>query len=81
MNNQCAKCGRMESEIAGDARRLGLLSELQQGLYTCCQISEWADEQLSAWLEAMYQDAQLFDEIGGPNECAYVYVRLRRTQR
>jgi hypothetical protein len=37
---------------------LGLVRELQRGIYTCCQIVAWADEQWLAWAEAARQDGK-----------------------
>jgi hypothetical protein len=52
MSNMCRTCGCTESLAVAHAKTLGLLQELQSGIYTCCQIAEWADEQWSAWFEA-----------------------------
>jgi hypothetical protein len=85
MANKCAKCGRTESQTTADAKTLGLLPELQCGVYTCCQMAEWADEQWLAWVEATQQDSQLIDDvrIGSEfreSEVVLVPVRLRRQQ-
>jgi hypothetical protein len=44
MSNVCRTCGSTESQAIADARALGLLKELQNGIYTCCRIVAWADE-------------------------------------
>jgi hypothetical protein len=87
MTNKCTKCGRTESQITADAKTLGLLQEFQSGLYSCCQIVEWADEQWSAWFEATEEDSTLVDNMTGrsqidegENEAVLVPVRLRRQQ-
>lgn len=81
MNNNCKRCGRMESEITADAKTLGLLQELESGVYTCCQITQWADEQCLAWFEAIQQDGKLVDDIttarGGFSESEFVLVPVR----
>ena len=66
-----------------DARTLGLEQEFQNGIYSCCQIAEWAQEQWSAWFQATEEDAkyrnaadvsaELRDE-----EAVLVPVRFRR---
>ena len=48
MNKNCKRRGHTESKITADAKTLGLLQELENGVYTCCQISQWADEQCLA---------------------------------
>jgi hypothetical protein len=87
VTDKCTKCGRTESQITCDAKTLGLLQEFQNGVYTCCQIAEWADEQWLAWLEATQEDSGLaekttgrpqFDE--GDSESVLVPIRLRRRQ-
>jgi hypothetical protein len=81
MTDKCTKCGRAEPQITADARTLGLLQELQSGMYTCCQISQWADEQWLAWCNATQEDQSVtirpeFSEV----ELVLVPVRLRRPQ-
>lgn len=62
MSNRCVVCGRTESEAIADANAVGLRQELRFGIYTCCQIAEWADEQAAAWFEALAQDTNWTDE-------------------
>jgi hypothetical protein len=62
MSNICVVCGRTESEAIADANALGLRQEFQVGIYTCCQIAEWANEQAAAWFEALAQDFNWADE-------------------
>ena len=81
----CKQCGRTDAQITADAKTLGLLQEFQSGLYTCCQIAEWADEQWLAWFEATQEDSKLVDDIASrpgidDSECVFVPVRLRRQQ-
>ena len=57
MTEKCKICGRSDSQVLADAGTLGLLQEFQCGIYTCCQISEWADEQWLAWSKAADEDA------------------------
>ena len=87
MTNKCTTCGRTEFQITADAKTLGLLQEFQSGVYNCCQIVEWADEQWLAWFEATQEDSRLVDNMAyrpqvdeGDCEGALVPVRLRRRQ-
>jgi hypothetical protein len=87
MKSKCTNCGRTESQIAADAKTLGLLQEFQSGVYTCCQIVAWADEQWSAWFEATEEDSRLTDNMTSglqfddrDSEGVLVPVRLRRRQ-
>jgi hypothetical protein len=48
----CEACGRTDGETILDAKTLGLQQEFESGIYTCCQIAEWAAEQALAWFEA-----------------------------
>ena len=85
MNNICSACGYTESQAIADARTLGLEEELQSGLYTCCQIAEWADEQWLAWLEAAEEDGKLAHDVANlldldETKASLVPVRLRRPQ-
>src|SRR5690348_8501288 len=61
MTDKCTKCGRTESGMTADAKSLGLLQEFQCGVYTCCQVAEWADEQRLAWFEATAEDSRAAD--------------------
>jgi hypothetical protein len=81
MNAICRNCGSAESQIVDDARSLGLLKELQRGIYTCCQIVVWADEQWLAWVEAAEEDGKAVDDVTRPLESAEgetVIVPVRR---
>jgi hypothetical protein len=78
-------CGRTESQIVADAKTLGLEQECQSGVYTCCQIVAWADEQWLAWFEATREDSNPVDNINASvpldeSEGVLVPVRLRRQQ-
>ena len=82
MSNVCRSCGSTESQAIADARTLSLLRELENGVYTCCQIVEWADEQWLAWMEAAEEDGKPMDEVTRPLESAevetvFVPIRLR----
>ena len=63
MNCLCSSCGSTASQILADATTLGLKRELQNGVYNCCQIVEWADEQWLAWAEAAEEDGKSADDI------------------
>jgi hypothetical protein len=83
MTDICRICGSTESQTIADARTLGLLRELQGGMYSCCQIVAWADEQWLAWLEAAEEDGKLVEEVTRPLEAPevepmVVRVHLRR---
>jgi hypothetical protein len=87
MTCKCPKCGRTESQITADAKTLGLLQGFQSGVYNCCQIVAWADEQWLAWFEATDGDSRLVDNMTGPSQISegesegvLVPVRLRRQQ-
>ena len=86
MTKRCTICDRSDAQVIADARVLGLLQEFQCGVYTCCQISEWADEQWVAWTKAARQDASESEEldrrrlIDSAAEPALVPIRLRRPQ-
>jgi hypothetical protein len=83
MSNTCRICGSRESQTIADARTLGLLNELQSGVYTCCQIVAWADEQWLAWAQAAEEDGKWADDVTRPLESAeaetvIIPIRLRR---
>lgn len=83
MIGACSNCGCTESQAMADAKTLGLLQEFQNGIYTCCQIAEWAHDQWSAWLEATQQDAKDPSEVSAnaeldDAEAVLVPVRFRR---
>lgn len=83
MNSKCAVCGCTELEAIAEARSLDLYEELQSGVYTCCQIAQWADEQFLAWFEAAHEDGKLINDVtksleSEPTEAVVVPVRLRR---
>ena len=66
MSSTCRSCGSTRSQAVADARTLGLLKDLQNGTYTCCQIVTWADEQWLAWAEAAEQDGKPSDTVTWP---------------
>jgi hypothetical protein len=81
----CRQCGCNEPEAAADARALGFEAEFASGVYTCCQVVQWADEQWLAWMEAAEQDGKALEEITRPLEisepsAAFVHVRSRYSQ-
>jgi hypothetical protein len=47
-----------------------LLKELRSGIYTCCQIVVWADEQWLAWVEAAEEDGKAVDNVTSPFDSA-----------
>jgi hypothetical protein len=85
MTKKCITCGRSDFQVIADAKALGLLREFECGIYSCCQISEWADEQWLAWSKAANEDAKHADESDNQrlphgNEPVLVPVRFRRPQ-
>jgi hypothetical protein len=56
--NSCNGCGCTQSQSIADAKTLGLEQEFQSGIYTCCKIAEWAQEQWSAWAQATEEDTE-----------------------
>jgi len=85
MTKKCTICGRSESQVIADAKALGLLEELQCGMYTCCQISEWADEQLLAWSNAAHENASYSDgpdngTLADGSDAVLVPIRFHRPQ-
>jgi hypothetical protein len=83
MTNTCATCGHTESQAIVEAKTLGLQQEFESGIYTCCQIVEWAAEQSQAWFEATHDcrkpdghDTKLPDY--GETESLLVRVRTKR---
>ena len=61
--NVCRFCGCTASQARADARALGFRDEYAKGLYTCCQMVFWADEQWLAWVHAAEQDGKPVDEV------------------
>jgi hypothetical protein len=47
---------------------LGLNDEFEKGLYSCCQLVAWADEQWCAWTEAASEDGKPLDQATKPIE-------------
>jgi hypothetical protein len=85
MRNTCKVCGYNESQVIADAKALGLQQEFERGIYSCCQITEWADEQWLAWFEAIQADEERLDRLTlppepGQAENVFVPARLRRPQ-
>jgi hypothetical protein len=85
--NICRFCGCTESQARADASALGLNDEFERGLYSCCQVVAWADEQWRAWIEAASEDGKPVDEVTKPLEIheaepepVLVAVRKQRQQ-
>jgi len=66
--NICRFCGCTESQARADAMVLGLNDEFERGLYSCCQLVAWADEQWLAWTEAALEDGKPLDKVTKPLE-------------
>jgi hypothetical protein len=85
MTYTCGTCGRAEAQAVADAKSLGLEKELERGIYTCCQIALWADEQALAWLEATQANGNGANGVIGiaeqyEPEAILVPIRLRQSQ-
>ena len=83
MGPKCNLCGSTDAESLADAKTLGLDEEFRAGVYTCCQIGEWAHEQWTAWFEATTEDAKRGCEETiradyEAEDAALVLVRFRR---
>jgi hypothetical protein len=83
MTNVCRTCGRSESLTIADAKAIGLQQEFERGIYTCCQIAAWAEEQSIAWFEATHEWCIPADEVSASvelnqTEAELVPVRTRR---
>ena len=78
----CRHCGRNDSEVMAEAEALGFQDEFRDGLYSCCEIVQWAGEQWRAWLDAAKEDAQNGREAKRPErgdlEELFLPVRARR---
>jgi hypothetical protein len=84
MDKVCRYCGSRPSQAMGDARTLGLQDELQRGIYTCCQIVSWADEQWLAWAQAAEEDGKTAADLTKPLEYGdeeIVFVPVRKQSR
>jgi hypothetical protein len=81
--NRCDACGLTDAQALAAAKTIGLKEEFNCGIYSCCEVSAWADEQCLAWVEAVEEDEhaqqtlKALDESG--NEPALVPVHLRRS--
>jgi hypothetical protein len=85
MTDKCMNCGNTEAQTTADAKTLGFLQELQSGVYTCCQISEWTHEQWLAWFEARQEDSKRVNDVArwpefDDSQVVFVPVRRRRQQ-
>jgi hypothetical protein len=64
----CRHCGCSASLAAADALVLGFQDEFQAGIYSCCQVVTWADEQWMAWTDAAAEDGRAAEEVTKPLE-------------
>jgi|HubBroStandDraft_1064217.scaffolds.fasta_scaffold04640_5 hypothetical protein len=85
MSKICRICDSTEPQAIANAKALGLEQEFQGGMYSCCQVAKWANEQSLAWLEAAHENAtpahDLTKQAESPQtEAALVPVRFRRQQ-
>ncbi len=83
-NSLCRGCGCTEAQAAADAKALGFHDEFRAGIYTCCQVVQWADEQWLAWLRAAAEDGKTPQEVTQPleiRESEALFVRVRSRKR
>lgn len=82
LNGVCRRCGCTAAAAAADAQAIGLSDGFLTGLYTCCQVVQWADEQWLAWHEAACEDGKPAEEATIPLElepdARLVPVRVRK---
>jgi len=81
--NSCNHCGCTQSQAMADAKTLGLEQDFQSGIYSCCQVTEWAHEQWTAWVQATQEDAECCNDGSisaelDSGEAVLVPVRFRR---
>lgn len=82
MTYTCTSCGRTEPQAIAEARVVGLMEEFLKGMYTCCQVAQWADEQLVAWYQATHEDgvpAGIVTEML-ESQAEPVLIRVRRIE-
>ena len=78
------ECTKLQVRTA--ARVLGFNDEFERGLYSCCQLIAWADEQWRAWIGAASQDGKLVDRARRPlelneAESEPILVRVRKQRQ
>lgn len=64
----CRQCGCTPAQATADALVLGFQDEYRAGIYNCCQVVAWADEQWIAWTEAAVEDGKSEEEATKPLE-------------
>jgi hypothetical protein len=64
----CRNCGSNWAQAAADARTLGFAPEFASGVYSCCRIAQWADEQWLAWVIAAEEDGNVAEDVTRPLE-------------
>src|SRR3569833_159997 len=65
------------------ARSLGFEDELKAGTYTCCQVTQWYQEQWQAWYEAGMERIPWYmadskNELASNGELVYLRKRTDR---
>lgn len=88
LNGFCRDCGCNHAQAAADAKALGFEREFDAGIYTCCQLAQWADEQWLVWHEAAVEDGKVPEEVTRALEVEAVdtrfvpvHIRLRQDPR
>jgi hypothetical protein len=60
------------------------MDEFLAGIYTCCQVVQWADEQWLAWEQAAREDGQAPEEVTSALEvepdALFVPVQVRKSR-
>lgn len=80
MSDACGNCRHTRLEAIAEAKTLGLEREFLVGRYTCCQITDWADEQLMAWLEAIRDNGNAQIEEAATHHEMVALVELGETE-
>jgi len=85
VSTACRLCGCNAAQAAAHARAVGLENDFQNGIYTCCQVAQWADEQWLVWIQAAAEDIQPTDDVtlslkAAESQPTFVPVRIRRPQ-
>ncbi len=83
MSGVCNSCGCDRAQAVLYARAIDFEAEFLAGLYDCCQVVQWSEEQWLAWREAACEDGKTIDEVmpalgSEEPEKAFVKVQIRR---
>ena len=75
------KCNHLQARLY--ARTLDFEDEFLGGMYSCCQVVEWSEEQWLAWREAAREDGKTIEELTPPEseEAEKVFVKAPRRRQ